>query len=318
MGSNTASSYVASAVLDGSFLFVPKDHYGNESNRVVHGHGGNNSVGGGNSGGGSSNTDNRSIKNLLSTLQTLSSENTSLLLEIESLKSSQLHRSDINSRISGFKKEYELRFISMKGALDKFRTNYPDVNNPTNVTTAANAAAASDATNATNATNATYTNSNTVSSEKYQELLNQLKKEKEESTKKDNALRKYEAFYKEVKARSKSSKSSNNNNNNSNGNNSSSNNGNYSNHNAINPNSSNRMLGVGGGGQQKNLMEKQHVFRMQQHYVTQPQQQFSNVQSNNHNGNHNYNGNHNGLVRVSSTTNNHHHQQQQQQQNSDR
>ncbi len=114
------------------------------------------------------------VQRLLNSMKTLSDENAKLLAEVESMRTALAEAAATRQRMEKFKREYEQRFASMKHALEKFRQAYPSKENP-----------AKDAGNF-----------------EVERLREELRAEREESAKKDSALRKYEAFYREVKARS--------------------------------------------------------------------------------------------------------------------
>jgi len=171
----SASSYAAAAALDGSFLVVPtttassflpspKSSPQRTAAHTAPTH--------------SSRTHAHEISRLLNSMKVLSDENTSLLLEVEALRTARVEAVESKEAMRRFQAEYETRFIDMKSALEKF-PNYHASPSPN--------AAASD-------------------SAALKELTLALRKEREESAKKDSALRKYEAFYREVKSRSAKNK----------------------------------------------------------------------------------------------------------------
>lgn len=149
-------------------------------------------------------TNTKQLMRLLDSIKTLGDENATLLREVEEAEAARVEAKAAREQMKRFKAQYEIRFNSLKLALEKFRTNYPQHQND-----AMNPVTGSD-----------YLQSEPSSSvfaahglrQKDEQLMRQeqlirkltadLKKEKDESKKKDAALRKYESFYREVKARS--------------------------------------------------------------------------------------------------------------------
>jgi hypothetical protein len=94
-----------------------------------------------------------------------------------------------------FKAEYGKRFASLKKALEKFRQDHP--NGTTNMNAGSNPVNSSDFMKSASVSDQLQRQEQLI-----RKLTADLKKEKDESKKKDAALRKYESFYREVKARS--------------------------------------------------------------------------------------------------------------------
>jgi len=140
---------------------------------------------------GQSSANTKQIMRLMDSLKTLGDENAALLREVEELEAARAEAKVARESMKKFKAEYGKRFASLKKALEKFRQDHP-TNNANN-----NPVHTSD-----------FMKSATVSEQlqrqeqQIRKLTADLKKEKEESKKKDAALRKYESFYREVKARS--------------------------------------------------------------------------------------------------------------------
>ena len=134
----------------------------------------------------------KQIMRLMDSLKTLGDENTVLLREVEELEAARSEAKAARETMKRFKMEYGERFSFLKKALEKYRQDNPNGKNSGNgpVTTSVfmKSASASD------------------NSQRQEQLIRKLttdlKKEKEESKKKDSALRKYESFYRDIKARS--------------------------------------------------------------------------------------------------------------------
>lgn len=134
----------------------------------------------------------KQLMRLMDALKTLGDENATLLRELEGAETARMEAKAAKEEMRRFKDEYGKRFAALKAALEKFRQGYPDQN-----VEAANPVTSSE-----------YVQRNVKSDQiqRQEQLLRKLtadlQKEKEESKKKDAALRKYESFYREVKARS--------------------------------------------------------------------------------------------------------------------
>lgn len=137
--------------------------------------------------GSSNNT--KQLLRLMDSMKTLGEENAALLREVEDAEAARNEARAVKEQMRQFKEEYAQKFASLKKYLDKFRNS--------NGEGMSNAVLTSE-----------YLRSASVSEQiqRQEQLIRKLtadlKREKEESKKKDAALRKYESFYKEVKARS--------------------------------------------------------------------------------------------------------------------
>ncbi|KAG7340600.1 hypothetical protein IV203_024143 [Nitzschia inconspicua] len=142
--------------------------------------------------GGQSSANTKQIMRLMDSLKTLGDENAALLREVEELEAARAESKAARESMKRFKSEYTKRFTSLKKALEKFRQEHPQGqtsnNNPVNSSDFMKSASVSDQLQR--------------QEQLIRKLTADLKKEKEESKKKDAALRKYESFYREVKARS--------------------------------------------------------------------------------------------------------------------
>jgi len=137
----------------------------------------------------------KELMRLLDTVKALGDENVALMREVEEAQAARHEAMVAKEQMKRFKEEYSRRFTTLKAALDKFRKEYAE--NPSQQTKMKNHQLLhSDFAKTTSL----------LESQKKDQLIRQLaaelKKEKDESKKKDAALRKYETFYREVKARS--------------------------------------------------------------------------------------------------------------------
>lgn len=137
----------------------------------------------------SSSANTKQIMRLMDSLKTLGDENAVLLREVEELEVARSEAKTVRATMKRFKAEYGKRFSSLKRALEKSRE---DGKNSTN----------SPVTTSDFMKNVTVSDQLQRQEQLIRKLTTDLKKEKEESKKKDSALRKYESFYREVKARS--------------------------------------------------------------------------------------------------------------------
>ena len=133
---------------------------------------------------------------LMDSLKTLGDENAALLREVEEAEAARAEARAAKKEMQRFREVYKERFEKLKLALEKFRKGYPDP-------MAADAPASGNPV----ATSEYMQQASTLEQLSRQEqlirkLTSDLKKEKEENRKKDAAIRKYESFYREVKARS--------------------------------------------------------------------------------------------------------------------
>eukprot|EP00980_Cylindrotheca_fusiformis_P023722 scaffold10871_cov177-Cylindrotheca_fusiformis.AAC.2 len=138
---------------------------------------------------GSQSANTKQLMRLMDSLKTLGDENAALLREVEDAESARMEAKAARDQMKRFKAEYERRFATLKRALEKFRQDRSQ-----------------EASNPVNSSEFVRTASFTDQVQRQEQLIRKLtadlKKEKEESKKKDAALRKYESFYREVKARS--------------------------------------------------------------------------------------------------------------------
>ena len=127
----------------------------------------------------------KQLMQLLDSLKRLGDENAQLMREVEEAKAARSEAVAAKNMMEHFKKEYSQRFLKVKEALEKYPRNAPD--NPVNNSNYMKSASAAEL---------------QKRDQMIKTLAADLRKEREDSKKKDAALRKYEGFYKEVKARS--------------------------------------------------------------------------------------------------------------------
>lgn len=136
----------------------------------------------------------KQLMRLMDSLRTLGDENAALLREVEDAEAARVEAKAARQQMKRFKEEYGKRFSALKEALEKFRKGYPgdtSINGEQNPVTSSEFARSASAADQLRR-----------QEQLIRKLTADLKKEKEESKKKDGALRKYENFYREVKARS--------------------------------------------------------------------------------------------------------------------
>jgi hypothetical protein len=139
-----------------------------------------------------SGTNNKQLLRLMDALKTLGDENSALLREVEGAEKARLEAQAAQVQMKRFKDDYTKRFEALKDALEKFRKRYPsDTPNETNPVLD------SDFLKSSSASEQLQRQEQLIKS-----LTIELKKERDDNKKKDAALRKYETFYREVKARS--------------------------------------------------------------------------------------------------------------------
>jgi hypothetical protein len=146
----------------------------------------------GGSGGGDQPANTKQLMRLMDSLKTLGDENAALLREVQDAEAARMEAKVAREQMKQFKGEYGQRFGTLKAALEKFRKSYPEHGDQET-----NPVTGSDFVKATSASDQLQRQDQLI-----RKLTADLKKEKEESKKKDAALRKYESFYREVKARS--------------------------------------------------------------------------------------------------------------------
>lgn len=134
----------------------------------------------------------KQLMRLMDSIKTLGDENAALLREIQELEAARMEAKTAKEQMRRFKDEYGKRFAALKEALEKFRKGYPSSGE-----NGANPVASSEF-----ARSATTSDQLLRQEQLIKKLTADLKKEKEDGKKKDAALRKYENFYREVKARS--------------------------------------------------------------------------------------------------------------------
>jgi hypothetical protein len=152
---------------------------------------------GGGSGGGDVSVANqpantKQLMRLMDSLKTLGDENAALLREVQDAEAARMEAKVAREQMKRFKEEYGQRFGTLKAALEKFRKSYPEHGDQET-----NPVTSSDFVISTSVSDQLQRQEQLI-----RKLTADLKKEKEESKKKDAALRKYESFYREVKARS--------------------------------------------------------------------------------------------------------------------
>jgi DNA repair exonuclease SbcCD ATPase subunit len=128
----------------------------------------------------------KQLLQLLDTIRTLGDENASLLHEVDMARKAQLEAKATREAMKVFQEEYAKRFSTLKSALEQYQKEHPiHIHHP--IHSSSYVAAEAEL---------------RKKDEMIEKLTVELSQEKEESRKKDSALRKYENFYKEVKARS--------------------------------------------------------------------------------------------------------------------
>ena len=136
----------------------------------------------------------KQLMRLMDSLRTLGDENAALLREVEDAEAARMEAKAAREQMKRFKEEYGKRFAALKEALEKFRKGYPGDST------------ASGELNPVTSSEFSRSASTSDQLQRQEQLIRKLtadlKKEKEEGKKKDGALRKYESFYREVKARS--------------------------------------------------------------------------------------------------------------------
>lgn len=156
-------------------------------------------------------TNTKQLMRLLDSLKTLGDENASLLKELEDAKKARLEAKATRESMKLFKEEYSKRFGTLKAALNKFRKEYRDHNHSNASGSAGNTAGgtqkALDKISSNIVAKSDFVRNATQAELQKRDLMIQklakdLKQERDESKKKDDALRKFENFYKEIKARS--------------------------------------------------------------------------------------------------------------------
>jgi hypothetical protein len=133
----------------------------------------------------------KQLMRLMDSLRTLGDENAALLREVEDAEAARVEAKAARQQMKRFKEEYGKRFAALKEALEKFRKGYPgDINN---VNGEHNPVTSSEFARSASTADQLHRQEQLI-----RKLTTDLKKEKDENKK----LRKYESFYREVKARS--------------------------------------------------------------------------------------------------------------------
>ncbi|KAI2509260.1 hypothetical protein MHU86_5148 [Fragilaria crotonensis] len=152
-------------------------------------------------------TNTKQLMRLLDSIKTLGDENAALLREVEEAEAARMEAKAAREQMKRFKGEYGKRFNALKSALEKFRNSYPqhqdDSMNP--VTSSEYLQSEPSGAFADHLADDRIRHKDEQLARQEQvirKLTADLKKEKDENKKKDVALRKYESFYREVKARS--------------------------------------------------------------------------------------------------------------------
>ena len=157
---------------------------------------GQSSAGGG--GGGAAPT--KQLMRLMDSLKTLTDENAALLREVEEAESARAEAKAAKREMQRFREEYTKKFDKLKEALENFRKGYPD---PSTASTTTSSISIQNPVATSEYMQQASTSEHLARQEQLiRKLTADLKKEKETSRKKDAALRRYEDFYKQVKARS--------------------------------------------------------------------------------------------------------------------
>lgn len=136
----------------------------------------------------------KQVMRLMDSLRTLGDENATLLREVEDAEAARYEARTAREQMKRFKEEYSKRFTSLKEALERFRKGYPG---DSSVSGELNPVTNSDFSRSASTTDQLHRQEQLI-----RKLTADLKKEKDEGKKKDGTLRKYESFYREVKARS--------------------------------------------------------------------------------------------------------------------
>ncbi len=122
---------------------------------------------------------------LMDSLNRLGNENAQLMREVEKAKAARAEAEAAKQVMAQFKSDYNQRFNKVKEALEKYKHASGD--NPVGNSAYVKSASALEL---------------QKRDQMIKKLAADLRKERDESKKKDTALRKYEGFYREVKKRS--------------------------------------------------------------------------------------------------------------------
>jgi len=141
---------------------------------------------------------------LLDSLQTLTDENTSLMGQLEEAQKARVEAKAAREAMRRFKEEYGKRYAMLKSVVDKVQKEFNDPQQQHSHDSTVNSVV-SGGYSGNIVSNSQFAHDRAEIQKRdqiIQKLSLDVRKEKEEGKKKDDALRKYENFYKEVKARS--------------------------------------------------------------------------------------------------------------------
>lgn len=142
----------------------------------------------------------KQLMRLMDSLKTLGDENASLLRQVEDAEAARTEAKVAREEMERFRKDYERKFATMKEAIIK---SHREQQHKHGGQQQLNVVSNSEFIKATSTSEQLQRQKQLKKQEQLiRRLTADLKKEKEESKKKDVALRKYESFYREVKARS--------------------------------------------------------------------------------------------------------------------
>jgi len=133
----------------------------------------------------SASTNAKQLMQLMDSLNRLGNENAQLMREVEKAKAARAEAEAAKQVMAQFKSDYNQRFNKVKEALEKYKHASGD--NPVGNSAYVKSASAQEL---------------QKRDQMIKKLAADLRKERDESKKKDTALRKYEGFYREVKKRS--------------------------------------------------------------------------------------------------------------------
>jgi hypothetical protein len=142
-----------------------------------------------------SSSHNKQLMRLMDSLKTLTDENAALMREVEEAEAARAEAKAARQEMRVFREAYSERFEKLKAALEKFRKGHS--NDDMSDNGSSNPVVSSEYMN-----RASTLEQNARQEQLIRKLTADLKKEKEENKRKDAAIRKYESFYREVKARS--------------------------------------------------------------------------------------------------------------------
>ena len=142
----------------------------------------------------------KQLMRLMDSLKTLGDENANLLKQVEGAEAARQESRAVKEQMKRFQQEYTKRFASLKAALEKFRDTHPESQNQSGMNPV---------------TTSEFFHSSAASEQlqRKEQLIrkltadlkrekDELKRVREQCTSNEATLRKYESFYREVKARS--------------------------------------------------------------------------------------------------------------------